>query len=186
MVAPAAQDQFTEGEHGLQLVEQTGNAWIYRRPNALPLARLVTSAEIIAETEQAIARVHQPDFAAATTAILAEAPPCDLADTAVSGTAAIETMQNGYWRIRTNSDTSALLILSETDYPGWQVTVDGQPAQNLTAYTAVRAVCVPAGEHLVEWTFRPTIYAVGGLITVVSLLLVGTAVWFEARKRVDV
>ena len=37
----AAQDQFTAGEQGLQLVEHTGNAWIYRRPDALPLARLV-------------------------------------------------------------------------------------------------------------------------------------------------
>lgn len=181
VVAPVPQDQFTEGENGLQLVEQTGNGWIYRRPNALPLARLVGSVEIIPEREQAIARVHQPDFDAATTAILAEEPPCDLLETAVSATPTIEAMQDGYWRIRTNNNTTTLLILSETNYPGWQVTVDGQPAQNLTAYTAVRAVCVPAGDHLVEWTFRPTIYAIGGLITLVSLLLVGTAVFQQPK-----
>ena len=60
-----------------------------------------------------------------------------------------------FWRIQTSSEVPVLLILSETDYPGWQVTIDGETAQGLTAYTAVRAVCVPAGEHVVEWTYRP-------------------------------
>ncbi len=181
VVAPVQQDQFTEGEQGLQLVQQTGHAWIYRRPETLPLARLVTNAEIIPETEQAIARVHQPDFDAATTAILAETPDCSL-ENGATGTATIETMQDGFWRIQTNSETPALLILSETDYPGWQVTVDGEPAQNLTAYTAVRAVCVPTGEHVVEWTYQPTVYWIGGLISLLSLLLVGTAVFFWRRE----
>ena len=76
---------------------------------------------------------------------------------------------------------AALLILSETDYAGWQVTVDGQPAQNLTAYTAVRAVCVPAGEHTVEWVFKPTVYWLGGLVSLLCLGLVGTAVIYWRR-----
>ncbi len=53
--------------------------------------------------------------------------------------------------------------------------------QNLTAYTAVRAVCVPAGEHTVEWTFKPTVYWLGGLVSLLSLGLVGTAVIFWRR-----
>ena len=91
-------------------------------------------------------------------------------------------MQDGFWRIFVRTETPALLILSETDYPGWQVTIDGQPAENLTAYTAVRAVCVPVGEHTVEWTFRPTVYWLGGLVTLLSLGLVGTAVVFWRRS----
>ncbi len=183
VVAPLPQDPFTEGEQGLQLVAQTGNAWIYRRPEALPLARLLTRVEIIPDTSRAIARIHEPDFDAVTTAILTEEPGCDLGETAVSGSAAVETMQDGYWRIRTTSETPALLILSETDYPGWRVTVDGQPVANLTAYTAVRAVCVPAGEHIVEWTFTPTVYWLGGLVTLISLGMVGTAVFFWRRDN---
>ena len=182
VVAPLPQDPFTAGEQGLQFVEQTDNAWIYRRPKALPLARLVTRAEIIPDTDRAIARIHEPDFEAATTAILAEEPACQLVGTETAGSAAIETMQDGFWRIHTSSDTSALLILSETDYPGWQVTVDGQPADNLTAYTAVRSVCVPAGEHTVEWTFKPTVYWIGGLVSLLSLMMVGTAVYIWRRE----
>lgn len=182
VVATVPLDQFTEGEQGLQLVEHTDNAWIYRRPDALPLARLVTQAEIIPDTQRAIARVHEPDFDAATTAILAEAPDCDLTGEGLADFAAIETMQDGFWRIIVRTETPALLILSETDYPGWQVTVDGQPAQNLTAYTAVRAVCVPVGEHTVEWTFKPTVYWLGGVVSLLSLMVVATAVIFWRRS----
>jgi hypothetical protein len=54
------------------------------------------------------------------------------------------------------------------------VTVDGAAAESLTAYTSIRAVCVPAGEHVVEWTYRPTVIWVGGLLTLafVALLVV--------------
>ncbi|PID86586.1 MAG: hypothetical protein CSB13_03640 [Chloroflexi bacterium] len=181
VVAPVPQEQFMAGEQGLQFVEQTGSAWIYRRPQALPLARLVTQVEIIPDTPQAVARVHQPDFDAATTVILAEAPPCELTADASAGLATIETMTDGFWRIMVRTETPALLVLSETDYPGWRVTVDGQPAQNITAYTAVRAVCVPAGEHAVEWTFVPTVYWLGGLFSLLGLIVVGTAVWRRDR-----
>ncbi len=55
---------------------------------ALPLARLVTQAEIIPDTDRAIDRVHEPDFDAATTAILPEEPGCELSETETAGSAA--------------------------------------------------------------------------------------------------
>ena len=63
------------------------------------------------------------------------------------------------------------------------MTVDGRPAQSLTAYTTVRAVCVPAGAHTVAWSFVPLVYAWGGLLTLMGLGLVGTAVWQARREK---
>ena len=51
--------------------------------------------------------------------------------------------------------------MSETAYSGWRVTVDGQDEPWYTAYTAVRAVCVPPGQHQVEWVFDPWTVKVG-------------------------
>ncbi len=64
----------------------------------------------------------------------------------------------------------ALLIFSEIYFPGWQATVDGQPAPLLRADYILRAVPVPAGEHTVELTFRPLSFTVGALISGVTLL----------------
>ena len=142
----------------------------------MPVARLVTGVEVIPDRDAAIARVHQPDFDPAATVILDQEPSCELGSAVETGTVNIAVRENGYWQLQTSSSQSALLVLSETDYPGWQVTIDGQRADGLTAYTAVRAVCVPAGEHLVEWTFKPMSFVWGGGVSLLTLLLIGVAV----------
>jgi hypothetical protein len=180
VVAGTPLENFTEGERPLRLLGQQGNAWVYTRKRPLPLARLVYDYEVIPDEAAAIARVHQPDFDPATTAILAEEPACDLPATAEGGAAEIVARDDGFWRIRTDSPTPALLVLSETAYPGWEAMIDGERAEWKTAYTAVRALCVPAGEHTVVWRFRPWIYAWGGMASLLGLVLVGTAV---ARRR---
>lgn len=175
VLAQADLAQYTDGERPLTLVGQTAHVRVYERARVLPLARLVYAAEIIPDEAAAIARVHQPDFDTTTTAILAEAPACELGnadeDTAV-GAATITGHRDGYWRIETTSEAPALLILSETAYPGWQVRVDGEKGAWLEAYTAVRAVCVPAGEHVVEWVFSGRVFLFGGLVSALALLLV--------------
>lgn len=174
-------DNYGEGERPLQLVEHTGNVWVYRRGRVLPLARLVNQIEVIPNTERATARVHEPDFDPATTAILAEELSCQTAGDEGLGTAVVEARQNGYWRIRTDSPTPALLVLSETAYPGWQATIDGERVDWQKAYTAVRAVCVPAGEHVVEWTYSPRIYGIGMVISLLAFFVLVTAV-IQSRR----
>lgn len=175
VIATAPQDPFIEGERGLRLVGQNGSAWVYERPRFFPLVRLVYGVELIPDREQAIARIHQIELNPAEKAIVAQEPECDL-QLGGSGTAKITGRAAGWWQIETQSDRPALLVVSETAYPGWQVTIDGQPAAWLTAYTALRAVCVPAGVHLVEWQFRPTIFMWGGLLSALALVWVGWAV----------
>jgi hypothetical protein len=167
--------QFTEGDDILELVEQTGSAWVYRRANVLPIVRLVYGAEVVEEQMAAVERVHQPEFDPAAVAILDQAPPCDLILPDSPGAATVLDERPGYWLIETESSAPALLLLSETAYPGWQVRVDGETAAPLIAYTAIRAVCVPAGTHQVEWRFNPPIFKVGAVISALALGLVVTA-----------
>ncbi|MCA9944496.1 MAG: hypothetical protein KC449_13500 [Anaerolineales bacterium] len=164
-----------EGERPLTLLGNTDHVWVYQRGRTLPLARLVTQAEIIPDAAEATARVHQPDFDPATTAILAAEPACALAG-GEAGTAVITEKSNGFWQIETNSPTPALLVLSETAYPGWRVFVDGVEQEWDVAYTAVRATCVPAGAHTIEWRYQPRSYAIGGILSLLGVILVGTAV----------
>ena len=176
VIAPNELDQYSDGERPLTLVEATGSAWIYERARWLSVARLVYDAEVIADDGAAVARIHEPDFDPQSTAILAEETSCELgAGPAHGGEATIMAAEPGYWRVRTESPAPALLILAETDYPGWRVEIDGQDARNLRAYTTLRAVCVPAGVHEVTWTYVPTVYIAGGLITLLALVILGYA-----------
>lgn len=181
VIAQTPLADYVTGERPLTLIDRSDHVLVYERARTLPLARLLNKVEVIADEAAAINRVHQADFDPAATVILEKEPVCDLNETSSPGTAVITDRSDGYWRIETSSDNPALLVLSETAYPGWRVTVDGEPVDWQTAYTAVRAVCVPAGSHLVEWHYQPTVYWLGGLMSMFGLVLVIIALW-QIRK----
>lgn len=51
------------------------------------------------------------------------------------------------------TDGAALLVLQQSAYPGWSVTVDGHSAPLVPANLAAMGVVVPEGRHLVEFRF---------------------------------
>jgi hypothetical protein len=182
VVAGGPLDQYTQGERPLALVGETGSAWVYRRARVLDIARLVYAVEVIESADAATARVHAPDFDPATTTILSAPPPCEIGPAPeTEGSAEVVEAGDGSWRIETRSESPTLLVLSETAYPGWRVAVDGQPAAPLTAYTVVRAVCVPAGTHTVEWSYQPAVYWIGGGISLAAFAGVTVAAFMSAR-----
>ncbi len=63
------------------------------------------------------------------------------------------------------------LVFTETHYPGWVATVDGQPAPLVEANGAYQAVIVPPGTHEVEFAFRPRVVYAGVAVSVATLLL---------------
>jgi hypothetical protein len=175
VVAEAPQDAYTEGDRAITLAGQQGNAWVYRRARTLPLVRLVSSIEVIKDSAAAISRLHEAGFDPSTTAIVASQPDCILDGTAESATATLIDHEPARWEIATESSGAALLVVAEASYPGWRVRIDGARAQPVTAYTALRAVCVPAGRHLATWEYRPTVFIAGGLVTSIALVLAALA-----------
>jgi len=77
--------------------------------------------------------------------------------------------------IETGSTTDAVLMLNDSDYPGWKVTVDGATAKMLTANFMFRAVLVPAGSHRVCFSYTPRTFVRGAAISM--LTLAGVLIW---------
>lgn len=74
-------------------------------------------------------------------------------------------------RLRTSSDCDGILSTSEVYYPGWIASIDGKAAEIKIINTAFRSIYLTKGDHIVEFYYRPTIYYIGGLITLVSLII---------------
>ncbi|MEM7112947.1 MAG: YfhO family protein [Chloroflexota bacterium] len=72
--------------------------------------------------------------------------------------------------IQTSSDHPFLLILTDTLYPGWRVTIDAKPAAAHATNALFRGVFVPAGEHEVIWEFELVGMANGRLVTLLALI----------------
>ena len=67
-------------------------------------------------------------------------------------------------------------MLSDSSYPGWQVTVDGEPREILATNHLFRGVAVPAGAHRIVFSYRPWWLSAGFAAALVGLLaLVGLA-----------
>lgn len=69
------------------------------------------------------------------------------------------------------TQTGGLLVLADTDYPGWTAAVDGSPTRILRVNGAFRAVEVPAGASRVEFSYRPAWLLPGILVSLISLLI---------------
>jgi hypothetical protein len=183
VLANNSQDQYLDGERPLTPLDHTKNVWVYERDQILALTRLVAEAEVIEDRDKAFERLHEPTFDPETTVILDRAPPCDFSpEQTASSSVEILEQRPGYWQLATSSPSPALLVLSQTSYPGWRVMVDDQAAEPLLAYTALQAVCVPAGEHTVTWHYRPTPFLVGGIISLGALILLAIAIFFVLKK----
>ena len=90
--------------------------------------------------------------------------------------------------IQTNSATPGMLVLSEVAYPAWKATVDGVPVAVSTAYGLVRAVPLPAGSHIVEFTYDAEAEERGLAITLATLVLLastfaGIGLWRRRQAR---
>jgi uncharacterized membrane protein YfhO len=77
----------------------------------------------------------------------------------------------------------ALLVLNDSDYPGWKVYVDGRRAHGITANYLFRGVLLKPGRHLVQWAYEPVSFAAGAAISGGALIcLAGFAWWRRGRS----
>jgi hypothetical protein len=165
--------EFKPGGPQLKISSSIENLWIYRRPNQLQRAFIVHDAQIVAKDADALTALHAPGFIISRTVTLPAPPPCPLEPAAFAEeTAQVIGESPNHLELATRSEAAGLLVLSEIEYPGWQATVDGQPAQVLRADTTLRAVCLPAGSHSVRFDFRPRDLVAGAILSCLALVVV--------------
>jgi hypothetical protein len=71
--------------------------------------------------------------------------------------------------IEAHSSEPATVVMTDLYFPGWSVTVDGEPANGYRFEGMFRAVDVPAGQHTIEWSYHPTSVRNGLWISVLSI-----------------
>ena len=69
------------------------------------------------------------------------------------------------------ADCDRLLVFTDSWAPGWSATIDGVPTPVLRVNNAIRGVMVPAGEHALQWRYRPRFLA-----PLLALLAAGLAI----------
>ncbi len=136
----------------------------------------------------------RPDGTVAVTPVEAPWPRAALADCAPQGEAltcerrnmgevALIVDEPERVAVSVVTDRSAWLVLVDTDYPGWEATLDGQRVAIRRANGAFRAVEVPAGRHEVAFMYRPLSLRVGAAISGTALAVCIGLVSRASRRR---
>jgi hypothetical protein len=77
-----------------------------------------------------------------------------------------------------------VLVVSESEYPGWETQVNGRKVETVRVNYILRGVELPAGSHRVRFVYRPEGFRTGLALSGVGLvsvaLLAGVALW---RRR---
>ncbi|MBN1426770.1 MAG: YfhO family protein [Anaerolineae bacterium] len=135
---------------GFELLAEAGPVKAYRVPDPWPRAALASCSEV------------------------GDALVCERIE---EGQATITLDEPNRVGVTVEADSSTMLVLADTFYPGWQATVDGAPVPIQRANGAFRAVDVPAGRHEVVFEYGPVSVWIGvfiggiGMIALVVLRL---------------
>jgi hypothetical protein len=159
--------------------------------NRRPLRRAWLASRVVQmpgrEAIEAIVREGKmPDgsvFEPYRTALVEEAVPCAGGDLGTAAEARIEQYEPRRVVVKTRAAGEGFLVLGDGHYPGWRARIDGRPAHVYRTDSVLRGVIVPAGEHRVEFVFRPKSLIWGLAISAASgLMLLGVLCWRYRRR----
>ena len=105
-----------------------------------------------------------------------------------SGSIELVEYAPNYLRYEYTAPTTAFAVFSEIYFPeGWSVTVDGEPMEYYATDYILRGMELPAGKHIVEWSFRAPRWGVMSMImaicSVVVLFFAGGTIYLILTKR---
>jgi len=158
--------------------------YVHRLRTVAPRAWLVYRTEQPAD-DQALARLDAQDFDPGQDALLAPGPAPALSPLppGQAGAVQITGRTPGSLELDVSSPAQALLVLSETYYPGWQARLDGSAAPVERVDYTLRGVLVPAGQHHLALVFQPATLLWGSLISGITLLAVAAVAWGGRLSR---
>lgn len=158
-----------------------GGYSVVERAAARPRAYVVHDTVAVADDAAALAMLRSPAFDASRSAVVVGAKPAlEPLPQGAAERAQLTVDEPNRVVVDAACASRCLLVLTDLDFPGWQVAVDGAPAPVRTANYLVRGVVLEAGRHEVVFAYRPVPAALGAGI---SLLAAAGLLVAAARER---
>jgi hypothetical protein len=153
------QTQVSYGTHRIEL---------YENPDALPPVYFAKSAIPVHTVEEAVATFASDAFIPGDTVLVEfEATP---SATLIRGDIKIKTSGQGQYVINVaNPNEKAILVLTQSYYPGWHASIDTRDVRIFPVNIKHIGILVPRGNHTIEFWYMPDSYVYGAWISSVSL-----------------
>jgi len=143
---------------------------IHAAANAFPRAWVVNQVTSVANGTEARARLSRPPGEFRRKAFVSGAPPL-IAPCENPGTVGPVMRRGHTLAVHAALPCAAMVIVSQTFYPGWRASVDGRPAKLYQADGFLDGIAVPAGQHVITLSWRPWTVFAGAAVSAVSAIL---------------
>lgn len=156
-----------------------------RRASALPRAYLV-GRYAISRPDRALERLVAGDFDHRHGVLLETDPGFPPSSSDVKRQPArIVSYASEHVVIHAETTGPRLLVLADSNFPGWKARVNGTPVPILRANYLFRAVALPAaGTHEIIFEYRPTGFKAGLTVSALSLVVfIGVVITAWRRQR---
>ena len=143
--------------------------WLWRTNDAFPRGWLVHRTEVMSDAQAFEAlgrnRVAPRDFAPVDHPVATSLPE----PSCVSSVSTAELRPESITQ-QVTACAPGVAVLADAWFPGWSVLVDGVEAEPVRVWGFLRGVAVPTGSHTVAWTYRPTSFRIGAILSALAWL----------------
>ena len=178
---------------GLRLLHE-GDLFLYGNSRVLPRAFLVGDAKVISGAGERLRYLRGNRFRPEREVVLDSAPEPGSARGGLSesgqpsagrfpaGEARITRYEPHRVEVAVAPTRAGFLVLSDSHFPGWLASVDGEERPLLPANHVFRAVEVGPGDRKVVFSFEPASFRIGAAVSIAALLL-WAGISFAGRWR---
>ena len=171
---------------GLRLAYAGSDATIYANPDALPRTWLVGTQEVLPNPGAQLDRIGAASFHPLQAVVTGRRLPGLSTGSAVGpgpGTSRITSYGDERVAITAHASRPGELVLSDTWYPGWQVSVNGRPATVDEVDYLLRGVAVPAGTDHIVFTYDPASFRHGWELSLAAAVVLAATVGGSLLRR---
>ncbi|HEX9077085.1 MAG TPA: YfhO family protein, partial [Anaerolineae bacterium] len=175
------------GRDDQTMVYRSNDVAVFENPDALPRTFLVHEAHV-ANDEAAANEIYRDDFQPRQTLVLAEGQAVQAGGEQGAGESAkIVEYRDERVVLDVRASADGYVVLTDAWFPGWSARLDGVEVPIQRADWIFRAVRVSPGDHRIEMEYHPTTFYLGGIVSLLALLVVG-AIWVGSRRvrRLDI
>jgi hypothetical protein len=153
---------------------------IFEFTKVFPRTFLASSYTVETDKQKIIDALFSKNLDRREQVVLEERPAIE--PLAGAGKAEIISYTANHIRIHTDSQVPKLLFLSDVYDPGWHVTIDGRESEIYRADYDFRAVAVPQGVHSIDFSYVPSSFVRGIIISL--LAFTGIVLGVLCKKRI--
>ena len=148
-------------------VKTAGGVHIFGNPSCLGRAFLVNEWSSVGSEGESIEKLKSEAFDPSRTACVfgGDLPDPDGAGT---GTVSIRNYEAHRVDIETVTDGNSLLVLSDTYFPGWKATVNGEKRDLRRVNHMMRGVFLESGTNRIQFSYQPVSWRLGLFLTMLG------------------